>query len=284
MRIFGHVEPYLPGMTFETRGSLSSSGVHRPPQAGISGSQDEGADSIVLSGGYEDDEDHGAYLIYTGAGGRDPKTGVQITDQLLTRTNLALVKNQLEGLPVRVIRGALSRSPYAPSNGYRYDGLYYVESHWRERGVSGFYVWRFKLVQGLEDAKAILFTASNQGTPERKAMLQQRIVRSTEVARWVKEIHCHSCQVCGLVIQTRAGPYAEAAHIKPLGQPHSGPDISENILCLCPNHHVMFDTGGFSLRDDLSLIQLQGQLRRSPQHRIGLEYVRYHRDRYVESS
>jgi hypothetical protein len=36
----------------------------------------------------------------------------------------------------------------------------------------------------------------------------------------------------------------EAAHIRPLGAPHNGPDTLDNTLCLCPNHHVLFDHGG----------------------------------------
>lgn len=41
-------------------------------QAGISGSGEEGADSVVVSGGYEDDEDYGDVIVYTGHGGNDP--------------------------------------------------------------------------------------------------------------------------------------------------------------------------------------------------------------------
>lgn len=42
------------GDTFISRRELSKVGVHRPTQAGISGSQTEHADSVVLSGGYDD--------------------------------------------------------------------------------------------------------------------------------------------------------------------------------------------------------------------------------------
>ncbi|WP_262889961.1 YDG/SRA domain-containing protein [Spirosoma taeanense] len=59
MRVFGHVSFYRLGDSFKTRIELAQSGVHKPRQAGISGSVTEGADSIVLSGGYEDDEDFG---------------------------------------------------------------------------------------------------------------------------------------------------------------------------------------------------------------------------------
>ena len=50
-RIFGHVPGYPEGTLFEDRAELRESGVHRPIQAGISGSQTKGAESIVLSGG-----------------------------------------------------------------------------------------------------------------------------------------------------------------------------------------------------------------------------------------
>jgi len=56
-RVFGEIEGVKEGDLFDDRRVLSAAGVHRPTQAGISGSVADGADSIVLSGGYEDDED-----------------------------------------------------------------------------------------------------------------------------------------------------------------------------------------------------------------------------------
>jgi putative restriction endonuclease len=106
-------------------------------QHGISGAAAEGADSIVVSGGYEDDEDYGDLIIYTGAGGRDSATGRQIADQEFAAQNLALVKSEAEGLPVRVVRGAGGDADYSPGSGFRYDGLFRVEESWREPGKSG---------------------------------------------------------------------------------------------------------------------------------------------------
>lgn len=71
-RIFGEIPGILRGTVFESREAVSLAGVHRPIQAGISGSAQEGADSIVLSGGYEDDLDEGSWIVYTGHGGNDP--------------------------------------------------------------------------------------------------------------------------------------------------------------------------------------------------------------------
>jgi putative restriction endonuclease len=62
-RIFGEIPGIYEGFEFSNRLELSQSLVHRPTQADISGSQKEGADSIVLSGGYEDDEDYECYPI-----------------------------------------------------------------------------------------------------------------------------------------------------------------------------------------------------------------------------
>jgi putative restriction endonuclease len=69
-RLFGHVPGHPEGSLFENRAELNASRVHIPTQAGISGSQTEGAESIVLSGGYEDDADYDDTIIYTGHGGR----------------------------------------------------------------------------------------------------------------------------------------------------------------------------------------------------------------------
>ncbi len=123
-RVFGNIDKTPIGKFFATRSELATARVHRPTQAGISGTGKEGADSIVVSGGYEDDRDEGDLIIYTGQGGRDPNSGKQVTDQTLTRGNLALAVSQLHGLPIRVIRGAGHRSPYSPKSGYRYDGLF----------------------------------------------------------------------------------------------------------------------------------------------------------------
>ena len=132
-RIFGHVPGYPIGSSFLSRAGLSKAGVHPPTQAGISGSGKEGADSIVLSGGYEDDRDYGNIIIYTGQGGRHPDSGKQIENQELTRGNLALAISELKGYPVRVIRGANHFSDLSPKSGYRYDGLYHGDEHWREQ-------------------------------------------------------------------------------------------------------------------------------------------------------
>lgn len=145
IRTFGHIPGSPEGRCFASRVELSQAGVHRPLVAGICGRGRAGANSVVLAGGYEDTEDFGEEILYTGHGGRDLETGRQIAPQTLTKGNLALAVNAAHALPVRVIRGARQRSPYAPVAGYRYDGLYLVEGYWRASGKSGFYIWRYRL-------------------------------------------------------------------------------------------------------------------------------------------
>ena len=78
---FGAIEGMEPGTHFDDRRALYDSGVHRTLQAGIVGRAADGAESIVLSGGYVDDEDAGHIIFYTGDGGRDPQSGRQMADQ-----------------------------------------------------------------------------------------------------------------------------------------------------------------------------------------------------------
>src|SRR5215831_7906617 len=100
---FGDIREVPVGTLFDSRRALYDAGVHRQLQAGIAGGEHAGAESIVVSGGYEDDEDYGDLIVYTGQGGNDPNTGRQVADQQLTLGNAGLMKSRVEGLPVRVI-------------------------------------------------------------------------------------------------------------------------------------------------------------------------------------
>jgi putative restriction endonuclease len=144
-RTFGELPEYPEGTTFEDRTALSKAGVHRPRQAGICGGKHEGAESIVLSGGYEDDIDNGAVIIYTGHGGNVPRRATQYKDQELDRQNMALVVSCEDRTPVRVVRGSKHISPWSPKSGYVYSGLNRVIRWWEQRGKSGFKVIRFEL-------------------------------------------------------------------------------------------------------------------------------------------
>jgi putative restriction endonuclease len=62
-RYFGEVGGAPQGTAWPNRDAVAHAGVHRPKQSGICGSGVDGAESIVVSGGYEDDEDYGDQII-----------------------------------------------------------------------------------------------------------------------------------------------------------------------------------------------------------------------------
>ncbi len=155
-RIFGELPDFPEGTRFDDRAALSKAGVHRPRQAGICGGKNEGAESIVLSGGYEDDIDSGDVIVYTGHGGNIPRTATQFMDQVLDRQNMALVLSCENRIPIRVIRGSKHKSPWSPEFGYVYSGLYRVDRWWEQRGKSGFNVIRFELRKIGSDAESEL--------------------------------------------------------------------------------------------------------------------------------
>jgi putative restriction endonuclease len=140
---FGHVGTYRPGDTFRNRIDLSLSGVHRPRRAGVCGTPALGAESIVLAGQYEEDDFGEEEILYSGNGGRDPKTGRQTMDQVATTGILALLRSIETGLPVRVLRKVPAED--GGLEVYRYEGLYRVVGSTYEPGKSGFLVYVFRL-------------------------------------------------------------------------------------------------------------------------------------------
>ena len=102
--MFGHIPDVSVGQNFTSREEVARAGIHAPRMAGIWGAQ-EGACSIVLSGGYEDDIDDLDYIRYTGQGGQDAPGGKQIANQEFTKGNKGLQLSCQYKLPVRVVRG-----------------------------------------------------------------------------------------------------------------------------------------------------------------------------------
>lgn len=114
-------------------------------------------------------------------------------------------------------------------------------------------------------------------SPQRIPTLVYRILRDTDVARRVKMIHSHRCQICGETILLCGGQvYAEAHHIQPLGGDHRGPDIDENVICVCPNHHTALDY--FAMPLDLS------KLRCATGHNIGQKFLDYHNNEHAKAN
>ncbi len=106
---------------------------------------------------------------------------------------------------------------------------------------------------------------------ERQETITYRILRDTTLAKQVKQLNSYECQLCGHTIILPSGSrYAEAHHIRPLGEPHNGPDIIGNIICLCPNHHAELDYGVRLL--------MMSDIRTTPKHSVSDIYIQYHNE------
>ncbi|KAL1676399.1 PUA-like domain-containing protein [Schizophyllum commune] len=126
---FGHPRNYDVGYVFPDRRTCCNAGVHRHSQAGIVGTPEKGAFSIVVSDKYEDDQDLGYTMC-------------QVEDQdMERRENAALKTSHEKGRPIRVIRSLKY------GRGYRYDGLYRVMEAKEVKGKSGYKICQFVLVR-----------------------------------------------------------------------------------------------------------------------------------------
>ncbi len=98
------------------------------------------------------------------------------------------------------------------------------------------------------------------------------INRNKALVVGLKQLYDNQCQLCGIKLEIDNGnTYSEVHHIKPLGEPHNGPDTSSNMIVVCPNCHVLLDFKSISLRiDNLNL--------KTP-HRIDEGYIDYHNHR-----
>lgn len=271
-----------PGHEFFRRSEVKDAGLHRDLYKGISSLKGYPAEAIVLSGGYEDDLDLGSVILYTGEGGN--QEGKQVADQQLKGGNLALHLSFEQQTPVRVIR----KVQEGPDFFFQYAGLYLVTRSAAQLGRSGHRIWQFRLemldAEAPPDSAATLVqepTVTYEPAP-RQLALTSRVVRDTGLMRAVKELYDFHCQVCAARLPTPAGPYAEAAHIRGLGGPHHGPDKLDNLLCLCPNHHVTFDRGSWSVNDDGTLRGQPGSLTLVPNHEVNPLHLLYHRRRIYQ--
>ncbi|CAI5506064.1 unnamed protein product [Closterium sp. Naga37s-1] len=151
-RVIGHVPGVPVGFQFFSRQEMAVVGVNLQAQGGIdyspSGANQWGvevASCVVLSGGYEDDEDNGQWFDYTGQGGNNYRGDrTQLKDQQLERGNLALANSEKLKLPVRVVRGVKEPASYTKMV-YTYDGLYRVVRSEHIPGDSGHMIFKFRM-------------------------------------------------------------------------------------------------------------------------------------------
>ncbi|XP_076217336.1 E3 ubiquitin-protein ligase UHRF2-like isoform X3 [Aptenodytes patagonicus] len=205
---YGPIPGVPVGTTWKFRVQVSEAGVHRPHVGGIHGRSNDGAYSLVLAGGFEDEVDRGDEFTYTGSGGRDlsgnKRIGEHSFDQTLTHMNRALAlncdaplddkngaesKNWRAGKPVRVVRSSKGRriSKYAPEEGNRYDGIYKVVKYWPEIGKCGFLVWRYLLRR--DDIEPAPWTSEGMERSKKLGLSVQNFLKKLE-----QSFMCVCCQ------------------------------------------------------------------------------------------
>lgn len=281
--VYGEIDDCPPGTTFKNRREAYDAGVHRTIQAGIAG-QVTGTQSICLSAGYLDDEVDGDLITYTGFGGRD-ESGKHIADQELSKGNLGLVENYKLGRPVRVLAKMSVLSGKSSDTDYLYLGLFSVISWaWGTRDGWKVLVYQLSAVgdQSLIPEEAALSLARGEDLPApRKSSTVNRLVRNSAVAASVKKLYADTCQICGFQLLTAAGAHSEAAHIRPLGIPHQGPDSLSNLLCLCPNCHTQFDGHALTVAPDGTVLKFDvpvGNLTVDDRHQLDFAQLAYQRE------
>ena len=127
---------------------------------------------------------------------------------------------------------------------------------------------------------------SGNNTPKRIKQETYRILRDTALARRLKVLYNNKCQICGKSIALKKNHYSEAHHIRPLDKTkHKGPDTADNIIVLCPEHHVEFDYGVIAIEPTtLTVIHKD---KKNPfygkkitllaQHKLNNKHLKYHK-------
>jgi HNH endonuclease len=128
-------------------------------------------------------------------------------------------------------------------------------------------------VNVLQDSIPVANDTSTDELPGRIKQTVNRIIRDTDISRQIKRLYRFRCQVCGLRLKIGSGDfYAEAHHLQPLGGEHKGPDVPGNLMCLCPNHHALFDY--FAMPLNPARLKLK-------KHKLGKSFVNYHNKHFV---
>ena len=123
-----------------------------------------------------------------------------------------------------------------------------------------------QLIEGIQLTSA--FVHSN--TEETVRILREIdiILRNRHLADRVKDLYVNTCQLCLIQLKINENRfYSEVHHIIPLGKPHNGKDNLENMICVCPNCHILLD---------LKAIKLTEASIKLAKHIISLKSTEYH--------
>ena len=119
----------LNGAWFPSQLAALRDGGHGSSQGGITGNPTSGAYSVIMASGVDPsgqpypNEDRGSEVLYCGTDNKDKDQNQPSAE------TASLLTNHHTKQPVRLFRSHNLSSPFAPELGFRYDGLYDVESY-----------------------------------------------------------------------------------------------------------------------------------------------------------
>lgn len=92
----------------------------------------------------------------------------------------------------------------------------------------------------------------------KQTAIQEVFARNTSLAEMLKSYYDHHCQICQHSFAEPYGAeYSEVHHIQYLSR--GGPDISGNMIVLCPNHHrIVHETHAAFRPQDLTYVYPNG--------------------------
>ena len=117
--------------------------------------------------------------------------------------------------------------------------------------------------------------------PEKVKVEVTRIIRDTDITKRLKKLYENKCQICGKAIKLADRDFSEVHHLQPLGGEHHGPDIEENMMVVCPNHHASLDFKSIFVEPgSLKIFHVDGErlgdLTILDGHKLNEKFIKYH--------
>lgn len=139
------------------------------------------------------------------------------------------------------------------------------------------------------DRGSVEIPSGNEDT-ERRETTVNRVQRNRVLVNRMKSLYDHTCQVCG--DRRQNGPdegFSHVHHLMSLGEPHNGPDVPENTVVVCPNHHENFEHGMLEIDPQTKEIhhfyeeEVDGRtVKTQENHKLGAQYLAYHNEVMVK--
>jgi hypothetical protein len=129
------------------------------------------------------------------------------------------------------------------------------------------------------------------GEIQRRNALTQQIKRRSDNIQFLQDVYAGECQLSGVKLFMPNGSFSvDCAHIRPLGNPHSGWDETGNMLSLSPTMHRLFDRGCIRIDPETLAVRLlhgnnlphRAHLLIRGDHTIRRENLAYHIKRFAD--